>query len=76
MIKRDEIELMRLVLSNEENTPAIPSALWGSLTKRQYYLLEKWAYKGWWEYGVSSRSGWLTPEGKKALRKVIEEKGE
>lgn len=25
-------------------------------------LLEKWCRLGWWEFGVSMRSGWLTDE--------------
>lgn len=29
---------------------------------RAYYLLEKWCRAGWWEFGVSMRSGWLTDE--------------
>jgi hypothetical protein len=31
--------------------------------KRATYLLLKWTEKGWWEYGVSPRSGWFTPLG-------------
>lgn len=27
-----------------------------------YYYLTKWAKKGWFEYGVSARTGWFTPE--------------
>lgn len=30
--------------------------------KRAYYLLDKWTNNGWWDYGVSLRSGWFTPE--------------
>lgn len=29
---------------------------------RAEYLLEKWTSTGWWAYGVSLRSGWLTDE--------------
>lgn len=29
---------------------------------RGYYVLEKWADKGWWDYGVSLRGGWFTPQ--------------
>lgn len=29
---------------------------------RAYYLLEKWYRAGWWDFGVSMRSGWLTDE--------------
>lgn len=28
--------------------------------KRFYYILGKWADRGWWEYGVSLRGGWFT----------------
>lgn len=31
--------------------------------KRLNYLLEKWTSKGWFDYGVSARTGWLTPLG-------------
>ena len=34
---------------------------------RAYYLLEKWTRQGWWEYGVSVRSGWLTDEAPQEL---------
>lgn len=27
---------------------------------RAEYLLEKWTKLGWWDWGVSLRSGWLT----------------
>lgn len=32
--------------------------------KRGLYLAGKWSDKGWWEYGVTLRSGWLTAAGK------------
>jgi hypothetical protein len=28
--------------------------------KRAHYLAEKWSNAGWWESGVSLRSGWFT----------------
>lgn len=34
----------------------------GLCWNRAEYLLHKWARAGWWEYGVSLRSGWLTDE--------------
>lgn len=36
---------------------------WG----RAEYLLEKWADNGWWDYGVTLRSGWLTDEAPQEL---------
>jgi hypothetical protein len=38
--------------------------------KRGYYLLEKWEERGWWEYGVSVRAGWFTPEGIEHFRSL------
>lgn len=34
---------------------------------RAYYLLEKWCRLGWWEFGVSLRSGWLTDDAPQEL---------
>jgi hypothetical protein len=31
--------------------------------KRAWYVLGKWADKGWYEYGVSLDLGWLTDKG-------------
>lgn len=32
----------------------------GISDKRAHYLAEKWTRHGWWDYGVSVRSGWFT----------------
>ena len=65
MVKPDEIEFIKRVRATER----IPSSEWDSLTKKQYYWLDKWTDKGFWEYGVSLRSGWLTAEGKNEFSK-------
>jgi len=45
--------------SNEEIIQSI-----GMPIKRARYLLrDKWVGKNWWEYGVSWRTGWITPKG-------------
>ena len=31
--------------------------------KRCWYLLDKWAEKGWYDCGVADDLGWLTPKG-------------
>lgn len=36
--------------------------------KRLYALLLKWAARGWWDYGVTARSGWFTREAPEAIR--------
>lgn len=41
--------------------------------KQLMYYLEKWTKKGWWEYGVSLRTGWFTPEGIEELLKIVVE---
>lgn len=38
--------------------------------KRVCYLLEKWADKGWWECGVSLRTGWLTAKGLEVANRI------
>ena len=32
--------------------------------KRCLYILDKWVSKGWFEYGVSLGTGWLTDKGR------------
>ncbi len=41
----------------------------GMHTKRTLYLLDKWTDKGWWEYGVSLRTGWFTELGLEEAKK-------
>lgn len=36
--------------------------------KRAHALMEKWCRAGWWEYGVTVRSGWFTREAPGTLR--------
>lgn len=38
--------------------------------KRALYILRKWEGKGWWESGVSERSGFLTDKGKEMVRRL------
>lgn len=66
MRKPDEDLLIQLIMNNPEGM-RVPDDYWALLTKRQYYILDKWTRKGWWEYGVSLRSGWMTQEGIIAL---------
>jgi hypothetical protein len=35
--------------------------------KRAFCWVEKWCCKGWWDYGVSLRGGWFTPEAPPSL---------
>lgn len=38
--------------------------------KRAWYLLDKWAGRGWYEYGVCIDLGWLTPEGVAYIKQI------
>lgn len=35
--------------------------------KRAFTLVGKWCDKGWWDYGVTLRSGWFTPTSPETL---------
>lgn len=39
--------------------------------KQLHYYLDKWTQKGWWNYGVTARSGWWTPEGIEYFKKLL-----
>lgn len=72
MIKQDEFYLITIVKSNEYK---IPYERWDGLTKRHYSLLAKWSRKGYWDYGVSIRSGWATDKGKEYFTQLLETSG-
>ena len=42
--------------------------------KRAWYLLDKWADKGWYDYGVTSDLGWLTDKGKEKASELAHNK--
>lgn len=46
----------------------------GMHVKRAEYLLQKWTDKGWFNYGVSARSGWLTEAGFAFAKQLKEQK--
>lgn len=63
-MKTDELQLLQAVADKPQGVFADGCfEPIGMHPKRGMYLLGKWASKGWWEYGVTLRSGWLTPEG-------------
>jgi hypothetical protein len=39
----------------------------GSPPRQLWAVLDRWAARGWWDYGVSIRGGWLTESGREAL---------
>lgn len=68
MIHFDEIELTRRILGGESAWHGIDAmAIQGHSRERLFGVLEKWTDRGWWDYGVSVRTGWLTDAGRVAL---------
>lgn len=70
--KADEIDLMRAALEQ----PSAPAGHWreidGMHEKRWFYLLTKWARRGWvYEYGWSGQFFELTGEGLSALWGIV-----
>ena len=39
----------------------------GMNDKRAHYLANKWAGRGWWDSGVTLRSGWFTDSAPQSL---------
>lgn len=61
-MKPDEKALWEAVKAGEPGYDAYPRL--GIHPNRAQYLFEKWVKKGWWECGVSARTGWVTEKGK------------
>lgn len=66
-MKQSELQFLQRMLDRVGRKPY--ESIWGfweteELHPNQWaYYLRKWADKGWYEYGVSLRSGWFTLEG-------------
>lgn len=73
-VKPDEMALRAAVLADRKSQPHTSGTFLDELAQglgipdsRSYYIGSKWTDKGWWDYGVSLRSGWLTPKGIEAM---------
>jgi hypothetical protein len=73
-VKPDERHLLMTVAEGRAKPRNVGEAA-GMPYKRVCYLCEKWAGKGWYDYGVSVDLGWLTEAGLAAAKK-LREKGE
>ncbi len=72
MRKPDEIALYA-ALRNRGNGDDRPladevGARLGIHHRRVLALLEKWTSNGWWNYGVSARTGWFESEAPEELK--------
>ena len=65
------VSLGRVHTSTCDDYP-LPVVAWSLMHHRRLYrVLEKWTDRGWWEYGVSPRTGWLTRAGIAAFAQEI-----
>lgn len=61
MIKADEHEYYAAIQAKGRGVFAdVVAERLGMEWGRAESILEKWTRRGWWEWGVSIRSGWLT----------------
>lgn len=69
-IKLDEANLLLAIYEQNLSTTALDTFLttYDLPSRRLCYILNKWATRGWLEYGVSPQCGWLTEQGKTAAR--------
>jgi hypothetical protein len=56
MIKSDEKDLIKELMKTNGRAGCLYSFI---KTKRHVRILEKWARKGFWNYGTSIVSGWV-----------------
>lgn len=69
-VKDDEAKLLEMLQEGAGDAPGghlMPRDAAAELDipeRRAVYYCEKWWDRGWLECGVSSRTGWLTDEGK------------
>jgi hypothetical protein len=59
LIKSDERELFNILSKSNGRANCLYDHI---KTKRHVRILEKWARKGFWEYGVSVHTGWVNTD--------------
>ncbi len=65
-MKADEAELVKALQNTPPNVALAPfeaGQMLGIPEKRLMYIFKKWTGRGWFESGVSTRTGWLTRAG-------------
>lgn len=66
-MNENESKLLAMLLARTGKKPYVNVTGFDEETdiapKQWYYYLTKWSDKGWFDYGVSARTGWFTPEG-------------
>ena len=67
-MKSDELQFLKLLQERDGLTVRDLIQESGIPPKRCWHLLSKWTRKGWYDWGVNIDLGWLTDEGKAAMR--------
>lgn len=70
LTKPDEVRLAKYLLHEIDQDFRTDSTLTG-ICRRWLAVLVKWERKGWWECGVSLRTGWITDKGRTELVRQI-----
>ncbi len=63
LIRLAELQGNKTLRPREFSFATDVAVLMGIHENRANYILEKWDDKGWWNCGVSLRTGWLEPKG-------------
>lgn len=74
-MKPDERALLALLAENPGKTPRelMGRPGWPPSDKRAWYVLDKWARQGLYDWGVSIAAGWLTPKGVARAEELAQE---
>jgi len=68
-MKPDERALLAHVVNGR--WPRDAAVAVGMHWKRCFRICEKWAGRGWYDFGVSADLGWLTEAGKRAASELL-----
>ena len=64
LMKQKEADFIKTLLDKTKGQSNVANMAFDfSDDKQLMYYLDKWTGKNWWEYGVSLRTGWFTPQG-------------
>lgn len=70
-MKPREVQLVKDLLRLTKGKSYVSTGIDIIATDKQlHYYIYKWTEKGWWDYGVSARTGWFTPEGIEHFKEI------
>lgn len=74
-MKPEELDFLRRMIERANSNPYKNIiGFWETEplpTRKWMYYLTKWTRKNWYEFGVSLRTGWFTPEGIEEINKIL-----